>query len=213
MPVQVFLAPVAVALGVVPGRQVFAHLQLPARESGARADVEVFPVHEELLVEAAHLAVGLAAKQHEQAGNPRRYLRAHVAGLLAPDDLEGREQRPVRLGRVLARLQDARRQQAGIGDGLGEQRRQHVAVEADVRVQHQEPGRGAALERLVVIGAEALGARVLDPFHLEAPVPAREQVRLGNVQREHHLGGRFAAVTVQLVEQRQHQRELAVAHD
>jgi hypothetical protein len=64
-----------------------------------------------------------------------------------------------------------------------------------------------------VVGAEALGARVVDALHLETPLPARQQVGLRDVQREQHLGRDGAAMPVELVEQRQHQRELAVADD
>jgi len=42
---------------------------------------------------------------------------------------------------------------------------------------------------------------------------AGQQVGFGDVQRQHHLGGRGTAEAVELLEQRQHQRELAVADD
>src|SRR5688500_19087395 len=103
------LAAAAGTLRLVARQQVFPHLQLPARELGPGTDVEVFPVHEEALVEAADLAVGVASKQHEQARNPGRHRRALIAWPPAGHDFERRDDLAMLLGRALARLQDARR--------------------------------------------------------------------------------------------------------
>lgn len=214
VPVQVIPAPVARPPRIMRCAQVLADLQPPPRKPHPRADIEVFPIHEEpLLVEPADLPIHAAAKQHEQARNPGGDRGRTIAGPLTGQYLHRRDDRPVRLGLGLAGFDDARRQQAGVRRGHGDQRCQHVAVEADVGVQHQEPRRGAVAKGLVVVGAEAQGLGVLDALDGKTPCHAGQQIGLWDVDGHHDLGDFGVAVNVELRQQGHDEAELPMADD
>ena len=202
------------ALRVMPRQQVLADLQSPACQLRPRTDVEVLAIHEEALVKAVDLGVGGPSKKHKQPRYPVRHRRDWIARFTPRQYFQRRDDPTMLLRDVLSRLQDARRQQAGARGGLGDERRQHVVVEADVRVEHQEPVGGAARKGLVVVGAEAHGRRVVDALdrvtHLQA---CQQVVRLRNVERQHHLLDHLGAEAVELFEQWPDQRQLPVADD
>ena len=214
MPPQMPAARMTRPLRLMPRLQIFSDLQTPTGQSEPRANIEILAVHEEAFVETVDPGVRLGAKQHEQARDPGGVCRAQVSRASAGQDFKRRDYRPVLFRRGFAGLHDARRQQAAFRPGLRHQRREHVAVEPDVGVQHQKPRRRAAAESLVVVCAETLWPRVLDALHRKAqPGEVGHGVGFRDVDRQHDLVDRRMAPAVQLFEQRADQRELSVTDD
>ena len=195
------------------------HLQAPVPE--APADVDVFHVHEEALVEAPQCPVDLTTEQHEHAAHPLDgHRRLETAVLGRPDtghqppcQASDRGKAPRAVRGVALDIHDTGSDDAAAGlVQRVEQEAEVQAVRADVGIQDQEQLTARHFEGPVVVGAKPARRQIPQHTDRQSGRGVDEAFVLWQVQREKQLD-LASAPARKLQEQRSDEFALQVADD
>ena len=204
-----------VPAGIVHDLHVRHAAHAPPGKLHSQAQIGVFAVHEEALVEPAQRSKRLGIEQQAHARQPVEIRIGSVRLRFQPAFQNPKRGRKAsgRVGRAAVGIQDRRRNQPIAALPRRKQGPQRIAAEAQIRVQNREPVRIAALERAIVVGPESERTFVAYDKDFEWGTVGAHRRDLRNVKGHHHAPQRRAGVVREVRDQRIDQPRLAVADD